>query len=93
MVSSQAIADATDDDDFDVAKSQPGFPSAKKKRCVSQTRFASSLGLTPKIAKTGSKKPGSSSARRTILSDSDSDFDMEKYAFPVFRDFSAAGRI
>ena len=83
MVSSQALPDSSDDEDFDLARSQPGFARANKKRGISRTQVSSCHGLAQKKVNTGkpgssTKKPGSSSARRIIFSDSDSDFDMEK---------------
>ena len=88
MVSSQVLPDFSDDEDFNVAKSQAGFPMAKKKRGISQTRVSSCHGSTPKktnggtpSSSTKTKKPGSSSARRMIFSNSDSNSDLEKYVF------------
>ena len=88
-MSSQAIPDDDDEDDFDLPRSQPGFPMAKKKkRNSSRTQVSSCHGSTKRKVNTGTpsastKKPGSSSARRIIFSDSDSDFDMEKYVFSL----------
>ena len=88
VVSSQAILDSSDDDDFDVAKSQPGFPMAKKKRGNLRTQISSNHVAAPKKVVSPKRKPGSSTAKRIVHamsdSDSDSDFDMEKYVLRGF---------
>ena len=91
MVSAHALSSSDDDDgDFDLAKSQPGFPAGQKKRSMSRTlgsqyraqgsqRERSSQKEAEGAPVTSTQKPGTSSARRISFSDSDSDFDMEKY--------------